>query len=163
MRLRGILKTLAMMLWLVCAWVLTACASSKRSEVAFREMERLARVAVANEDRPAGYRDDSGLGIQSMYMWSLGTEFWKAYSDARLAAGDGRARKELKALLVRHGVSAAMLVPMNAAVYGAEENAIVDAWLVSGGRMTALLKEMVGDPPDLERITALRKGRLRGY
>lgn|GEM_PF-3089443 len=126
-------------------------------------MGQLCQSAVANEDRPSDSIIDSGLGIQSMYVKSIGSDFWKACSDARLAAGDRRTRKELKSLLERYGASVALLVPINGDLRGAEDNVIIDAWLASGGRTTAYLKRLAGNPPDLQRTTAFRRGVLRGY
>ncbi|MBB5034970.1 hypothetical protein [Prosthecobacter vanneervenii] len=138
---------------------LPACAHQKLAENHFHKMDELCKRAVANEDAPP--RPDSGLGIQGMYVQSIGSDFWKTYSDARLAAGDRRARKELKTLLERYGASAALLVPINSDLRGAEDNAIIDAWLASGGRSTTHLKQMFGDPPDLRRAAACRQGVLR--
>ena len=147
----------------VYSFVLLACTSSKQAETHFRKLEQFCQRAVANEDRPSESIIDSGLGIKVMSMKSIGSDFWKAYSDARLAAGDRRTRKELKALLERYGASVAMLVPINDDLRGAEDNAIIDAWLASGGRTTAYLKRLAGNPPNLQRTTAFRLGVLRGY
>lgn len=150
-------------------WMLTlllllpACTSSKLAENHFRNMEELCKRAVANENAASGTKVDSGLGIQWMYVRSIGSEFWKTYSDARLAAGNRRTRKELKTLLERYGVSVALLVPMNSDVRGAEDNTIIDTWLASGGRTTDYLKRMAGNTPDLQRTTAYRQGVLGGF
>lgn len=143
--------------------LLTACVSSKLAEPHFLKLEELCKTAVTNEAAPSGPNVDSGLGIRRMYVMSNGSDFWKTYSDARLAVGDGRTRQELKTLLLRYGASGALLVPMNSDVRGAEENAIVDDWLASGGRCTAYLKRIAGDPPDLQRTTAYRRGVLLGF
>lgn len=155
---------LAGMKWmLTLLLLLPACTSPRMAENHFRKMEELCKRAVANENAATGPNTDSGLGIQGMYVRSIGSDFWKTCSDARLAVGKRRTHKELKTLLERYGASVALLVPMNSDVRGAEDNAIVDAWLASGGRTTDYLKRMAGDPPDLQRTTAYRQGILQGF
>lgn len=87
---------------------------------------------------------------------SRGQDFWKAFSDYRQEQGSARANQMLKSIVEQHGLSMALLVPINNDLRGAEVDRMIDAMLFANHKRTRLLVEQVGSPVDLTLVNQAR-------
>lgn len=147
------MKTLALLI--VC--LLVGCASSQvaTNVQSLRELYSFSisvENAVAVRDREAEWRRHS-------IVQSKGWEFWQAYANEKKRIGSKRALNFLTALIAEKGASLILIVPVLNDFRGEEENRLINQLLTSGAKTTGYLSQILGSPPDLQKIEAYRRGR----
>lgn len=136
--------------------VIQACSTSSRTSENVLQMRSGYEQSVEFENSNHCFSQNEFAQLQRQANVSRGRDFWKAFSDYRQEQGSAKANQMLNSIVEKHGLSMALLVPINDDLRGAEVDRIIDAMLFANYKRTRLLVEQVGSPVDLTFVNQAR-------